>query len=83
MVSSSLLACFWGLNTDPEALALQRVSNVDGLFGFVVWMDVHPLPVAITEEFSSVVPMGQGGMLVKDLMTCLMFVRCLFAPVSL
>ena len=83
MVSPLSMAHFWGLKTDPEALALHRVSNVNGLSGFVVVMDVCPLPVTIAEEFSSIVPMAQGVMLVKDLITCFMFARCLFAPVSL
>ena len=51
MASSLSMAHFWGLKTDPEALALHRVSNVNGLSGFVVVMDVCPSPVTIAEEF--------------------------------
>ena len=83
MASLLSMAHFWGLKTDPEALALHRVSNINGLFGFVVVMDVCPSPVTMTEEFSSIARMAHAVMLVKDLMTCRMFVRCRFAPVSL
>ena len=55
-------AYFSGLNTEPDALGLYRVSYINGFVGSVVCIAVYPLPVTRIVEFSAMVPIANGVM---------------------
>ena len=76
-------AYFWGLKTDPDALALCRVSYTSGAVKSVVAIDVVPLPVTCIAASCLIVPIGNGSHCWKFQSNVFQLVRCLFAPMSL
>ena len=69
------VACFSGLNTDPDAFGLCDVSCASGFVGFEVWIDVMPVPVTVTVASSSMVPIVNGVHILKSFNTCFVLVR--------